>query len=107
MKRLLEYFVLVLSIVGTFLFAVYSVSYVRAEDTYPYKGMIVSGTLVVHDKANTSSSSSVTEIAFGTIVDVLEATANNTYKITYKILKPNSISRYVVDFPHEVSNDSE
>lgn len=97
MKRLLNYFMLVLCIVGTFLLTINSVTMVNAAEVYPYKGMITSGTLVVHNKANTSSTSSVTEIAFGTIVDVLEATANNTYKITYNGDQVGYVSRSYVD----------
>lgn len=71
MKRLLNYFMLVLCIVGTFLLTISSVTMVNAAEVYPYKGMITSGTLSVHSTPDYNASSTVTEIAFGTVVDVL------------------------------------
>ncbi len=95
MKQLLNYFLLVMCFVSTFLLVVFSTTIVSAENTYPFKGMISSGTLVVHNKANTSSSSAVTEIAYGTIVDVL-GLENNTYKIIYDGNKNGYVSKNFV-----------
>jgi beta-N-acetylglucosaminidase len=85
MKRLLNYFILVLCIVSTFLLTINSVTMVSAAEVYPYKGMITSGTLVVHNKANLSSTSSETEIAFGTVIDVLEKVEYSKGKYVLKI----------------------
>ncbi len=107
MKQLLNYFLLVMCFVSTFLLVVFSTTVVSAEDTYPFKGAILAPTLVVHNKANTSSSSSVTEIAYGSVVDVLEATANNTYKITYDGDKVGYVSRnYVVNLETNTLTES-
>lgn len=100
MKQLLNYFLLVLCFVSTFLLVVSKPTVVRAEDTYPFKGAILAPTLVVHSKANFSSSSSVTEIAYGTVVDVLEVASGNSsmYKIKYDGDKEGYVSNnYVVN----------
>ena len=107
MKRLLNYFMLVLCIVGTFLLTINSVTMVNAAEVYPYKGAILAPTLVVHNKANTSSSSAVTEIAYGTVVDVLESAANNTVKIKYDGDKEGYVSKsYVVNLETNTLTES-
>ena len=107
MKRLLDYFMLVLCIVGTFLLTINSITYVRAEDTYPYKGAILAPTLVVHNKANFNASSSVTEIAYGTVVDVLELATSSMVKIKYDGDKEGYVSKnYVVNLETSTLTES-
>ena len=98
MRRLLNYFILVLCIVSTFLLTVNSVTMVNAAEVYPYKGAILAPTLVVHNKANFNASSSVTEIAYGTVVDVLELATSSMIKIKYDGDKEGYVSKnYVVN----------
>ncbi len=107
MKQLLNYFLLVMCFVSTFLLVVFSTTVVSAEDTYPFKGAILAPTLVVHNKANTSDTSAVTEIAYGSVVDVLSAASNNTYKITYDGDKVGYVSRnYVVNLETNTLTES-
>lgn len=107
MKRLLNYFMLVLCIVGTFLLTINSVTMVNAEDTYPYKGAILAPTLVVHNKPNFYASSSVTEIAYGTVVDVLELTTSSMVKIKYDGDSVGYVSKnYVVNLETNTLTES-
>ena len=107
MKRLLDYFLLILCIVSTFLLTINSVNNVKAAEVYPYKGAILAPTLVVHNKPNTLSSSTVTEIAYGTVVDVLGSDANNTVKIIYDGDKEGYVSKnYVVNLETNTLTES-
>lgn len=107
MKRLLNYFMLVLCIVGTFLLTINSVTMVNAAEVYPYKGAILAPTLVVHNKPNFNSSSSVTEIAYGTVVDVLELTTSSMVKIRYDGDKEGYVSNnYVVNLESNTLTES-
>ena len=84
MKRLLNYFLLVVCFVATLLLVLNTSLVVEADIEYPFKGAITSGTLVVHNAPNTLESSYETEIAYGTVVDVLEkVSGKNLYKIKY------------------------
>ena len=93
MKQLTNYFIFVLCIVSTFLLTINGLTIVSAADVYPYKGTITAPTLVVHDEPNTLASSSVTEIAYGTVVDVVEKVKDkNIVKIKYDTDKEGYVS---------------
>ena len=96
MKQMINYFILLLCVVGSFLLTISSVSMVNAAEVFPYKGTITAPTLVVHDKPNTSSSSAVTEVAYGTVVEVLANDSNNTVKVKYDGDKIGYVSKSYV-----------
>ncbi len=107
MKRLIYYFVIVLCLFSTFLLILNSTTMVNAAEVYPYKGAILAPTLVVHNKANTSNSSAVTEIAYGTVVDVLGSAENNTVKIIYDGDKEGYVSKnYVINLETNTLTES-
>ena len=108
MKQFINYVMFVSCFLFTLLVVVSSTLNVKAEDVYPFKGAITSATLVVHDKPNTLSSSSVTEIAYGTVVDVLEKVKDkNIYKIKYNLDKEGYVaSKYVVDLKANTLTES-
>ncbi len=84
MNRVINYFLFFFCIIGTYLITLNGMKIVNAAEEYPYKGAISSATLVVHNQPNTLSSSSVTEIAYGTVVDVVEkVSGKNIVKIKY------------------------
>lgn len=83
MKQLVNYFLFVLCIVSTFLLTINSLTMVRAAEVYPYKGAITSATLTVHSTPDYKDSSYVTELAYGTVVDVLEKVGDTLNKIKY------------------------
>ena len=106
MKRLFNYFLLFVCVFLTFLLTINSVTNVNASEVYPFKGTITAPTLVVHNAANTASSSAVTEIAYGTVVDVT-AISGSMYKITYDTNKEGYVSKnYVTNLETNTLTDS-
>lgn len=82
MNRIINYFLFVLCLVSTFILTINSLTLVEASEAYPYKGAITSGTLTVHSTPDYYDSSYVTELAYGTVVDVLERHKNSSGKDT-------------------------
>jgi len=85
MKRLLNYFLLVICFVATLLLVLNTAEMVEAEVEYPFKGAILAPTLVVHNKPNLSKNSNETEVAYGTVVDVLGKQLGTDDRYVYKI----------------------
>ena len=84
MKRFINYVMFVSCFIFTLLIVVSSTLNVKAEDVYPFKGSVSSSTLVVHSTPDTDPESYVTEIAYGTVVEVLEkVTDKKIYKVRY------------------------
>ena len=83
MNKLMHYFLFILCIVSTFLLTINSLTMVSASEVYPYKGAITSATLTVHSTPDYLDKSYVTELAYGSVVEVLEKVGETLTKIKY------------------------
>ncbi len=102
MKKIFRILLVVFMIASTLLLMMNGLVNVNAADTYPFKGTISSATLVVHNAPNYSDSSYVTELAYGTVVDVLGKNSG-LYKIQYDTDKIGYVSpNYVINVDNSV-----
>lgn len=81
MKKIISFILLILFVTGTILLS-FSSFIVRADAVYPYNGIITADSLVIY-KGSTTSSGVLTELVYGTSVEVLADASTNFYKISF------------------------
>ncbi len=97
MKKIINLFIIFLFCIGTILLSI-KLENISAAAQYPFTGLISADSLVVHSKANTEADTEVTELAYGTKVNVT-GSSNGMYKITYDTNKVGYVSdNYVVNY---------
>lgn len=97
MKKIINLFIIFLFCIGTILLSI-KLENISAAAKYPFTGLISADSLVVHSKANTEADTEVTELAYGTKVNVT-GSSNGMYKITYDTNKVGYVSdNYVVNY---------
>lgn len=87
MKRIIKILIVILLLLCTFFLSI-KLEMISAEEVYPFTGMINADALVIYGENNTDTKS-ITEIAYGTRVNVLEAAENK---------KKNGCSLYKISF---------
>lgn len=97
MKKIIKCFLILLFGIGTILLSI-KLEIINAAVNYPFEGMTYGDSLVVHSKADTSDNTAVTELVYGTKVQVTGKT-NNMYKIVYDNNKTGYVSaNYVLNY---------
>ena len=97
MKKIISFILVLFFIVGTVLLSL-RLEVINAAVNYPFEGMTYGDSLVVHSKADTSDNTAVTELVYGTKVQVIGKT-NNMYKIVYDNNKTGYVSaNYVLNY---------
>ena len=100
MNKLTKLLCIFIFILSAFFLIINNTPEIKAEEVYPFRGMVNTYAVVIHNAPNTSSSSYDTELIYGTRVTVNElVTGKNTsgsntkmYKITYDNGKVGYIS---------------
>lgn len=97
MKKIISFILVLFFIVGTVLLSL-RLEVINAAVNYPFLGMTYGDSLVVHSKADTSDNTAVTELVYGTKVQVT-GKSNNMYKIIYDDNKTGYVSaNYVLNY---------
>ena len=77
MKKVLKVLLILLFVMGTLILA-WNTELTRANESFPFNGMVSADSLVVYSEASYNSNSKVTELAFGSKVTVLDAVDNKS-----------------------------
>lgn len=81
MKKIFSYFILILFVIGTVLLGL-NTRIANASEEYPFNGIVNADSLVVY-KGTTTSSGTLTELAYGTTIKVLGNASSSFYKISF------------------------
>lgn len=84
MKKFFSYMFFILFVTSLFLISLnINVKNTYASNVFPYNGLINADSLVVYSSTNTNDSNAVTELAYGTRINVLEEVTPSLSKISY------------------------
>jgi len=90
MKKIIKKLLIILFVIGTLILCWNTKLETEAATTYPFTGMITGDALGVHSSADYKSSSTVTELAYGTKVTVKKAVSNSYGNFYYVLYGDNS-----------------